>query len=168
MAEDLRERLVKAEAENARLRAVLEDIEQIGHNPADLASDLMEAHPKMEDRMWELANRLADMAHRAIMAPVEPTPTLYVTDGPQGGEWHHAVCRLRHCLRPDVNADSVLLTRAQVAALIGGIVSREASESLYFRGYAAMSASDISEYLALCGMVRELMDENDRLKAGGG
>lgn len=52
----------KAEVE--RLRNVLREIEQVGHNPADLASDLI----GKPDRWEELSMRLAFMAHAALKA----------------------------------------------------------------------------------------------------
>lgn len=49
-------------AEVERLQDVLQEIEQVGHNPADLASDLI----GKPDRWEELSLRLASMAHTAL------------------------------------------------------------------------------------------------------
>ena len=45
-----------------RLRNAIEEIEQVGHNPADLASDLI----GLPNRYEQLASRLAAMAHAAM------------------------------------------------------------------------------------------------------
>jgi hypothetical protein len=57
-------------AENDRLREALRaaadcllDIEQVGHNPADLASDLAHSRVPEPDRLWALVGRLAGAAN---------------------------------------------------------------------------------------------------------
>lgn len=64
--------LAAAQAEVARLRRVLDDIEQVGNNPADLASDLHPANnpgKSREDCLWMLVQRLASMAFDATKHP---------------------------------------------------------------------------------------------------
>lgn len=49
------------------LRTALSDIEQVGHNPADLAPDLV----GLPDRHERLCERLAGMANAALHPPME-------------------------------------------------------------------------------------------------
>jgi len=148
-------------SENARMKNALEEIEQVGHNPAHLACDLMDAHPDMEERLWALVNRLASMANQQVCIAHENRKALYCNEGPQGSNWFDVMARLRHAILPEINADSTFLTVAQVRTLVAEIekleslvaeANREAvsDREIYLRAYKLIGACDISNFLAKC------------------
>lgn len=180
--ERLREANVFALSENVRMKNALEEIEQVGHNPAHLACDLMDAHPDMEDRLWALVNRLADMANQQVGIAHESRKSLYCNEGPQGSNWFDVMARLRHAILPEINADATFLTVAQVRELIVGIEKLESlvaeanseavrDREIYLRAYKLIGACDISNFLAKCEQARgfeereyDLEQEIGRLK----
>jgi hypothetical protein len=157
----LQEANVFALSENARMKNALEEIEQVGHNPAHLACDLMDEHPGMEDRLWALVNRLANMANQQVCIAHENRKALYCNEGPQGSNWFDVMARLRHAILPEINADSTFFTIGQVRTLVAEIEKLESlvaeanSElagvtDIYRRAYTAIGACDISNFLAKC------------------
>ncbi len=64
-----------------------------------------------------------------------------------------------------LGGDTEAAKDVQIAALSARVAELEGEADLYHRGYDAMRAADISEYLALCGDVRGLQVERDRLRA---
>lgn len=60
--------------------------------------------------------------------------------------------RLRSC--DGLSADAAVIVWEQCQALINAFEGLRAEADLYRRGYEAMAAADVSEYLALCGAIR--------------
>lgn len=99
----------KLAALNEQARHVLEMIEQVGHNPADLASDLN----GLPDRDWQLALRLAGMASDAFRLPAT-----YTHDYP-ASDLQETLRRLR--ARDGILSDCTIITSDNCQALIAEV-----------------------------------------------
>lgn len=124
-------------AASARAHEVLFQIEQVGHNPADLAGDLC----GLPDRYEKLVDRLAAMANDACRLPTTHTHDI-------ARDADETLSRLRRA--DGIISDCAIVTWENAKALVKRIDEAEHDARLYQQGYAAMGAADISEYLALC------------------
>lgn len=99
----------KLAALNEQARHALEMIEQVGHNPADLASDLN----GLPDKDWQLVLRLAGMANDASRLPAT-----YTHDYP-ASDCQETLRRLRAC--DGILSDYTIITSDKCQALIAEI-----------------------------------------------
>lgn len=93
-------------AEAAKARDVLLQIEQVGHNPADLASDLV----GLPDRYERLVDRLAEMAAGGIRLPATYTHDYCP------GDLAETMRRLRAC--DGILSDCTIITSDNCQAIV--------------------------------------------------
>lgn len=106
---------------NARLDGALDalfQIEQVGHNPADLAPDLTpteQGETAMAEANWKLALRLAGMANDALARDSKSPGTVWTHDL-KSGDLDAVLLRLRRCDGRESDAAVIVWEQCQALA----------------------------------------------------